>query len=194
MRKAPWIVLAVLLGAGAGVARAGDITFNVSGSLEVGSPSGSSCPSLCTLGGALTVNNVTGAFISADITMSGGVPNYGPFTIYSNPDPSGFYGYTFLFLSDSDSDVLEILISTPTPGSWAGFDGGSIVPYIVDPTGNRDYSAICPPPGCVGGGSGHYVITSGSLTPAATPEPASFLLFGMSLLGLVPFRRKLFGR
>jgi PEP-CTERM motif len=29
---------------------------------------------------------------------------------------------------------------------------------------------------------------------AATPEPSSLLLFGTSLLGLVPFRRKLFGR
>jgi hypothetical protein len=35
-----------------------------------------------------------------------------------------------------------------------------------------------------------------SLTPnsATTPEPSSLLLFGTSLLGLVPFRRKLFGR
>jgi PEP-CTERM motif len=29
---------------------------------------------------------------------------------------------------------------------------------------------------------------------AATPEPSSVLLFGTGLLGLVPFRRKLFGR
>jgi hypothetical protein len=29
---------------------------------------------------------------------------------------------------------------------------------------------------------------------ATTPEPSSLLLFGTSLLGLVPFRRKLFGR
>jgi PEP-CTERM motif len=29
---------------------------------------------------------------------------------------------------------------------------------------------------------------------SATPEPSSLLLFGTSLLGLVPFRRKLFGR
>jgi hypothetical protein len=31
-------------------------------------------------------------------------------------------------------------------------------------------------------------------TTAPTPEPSSLLLFGTSLLGLVPFRRKLFGR
>jgi PEP-CTERM motif len=31
-------------------------------------------------------------------------------------------------------------------------------------------------------------------TAAATPEPSSLLLFGTSLLGLLPFRRKLFGR
>jgi hypothetical protein len=29
---------------------------------------------------------------------------------------------------------------------------------------------------------------------SATPEPSSLILFGTSLLGLAPFRRKLFGR
>jgi len=33
-----------------------------------------------------------------------------------------------------------------------------------------------------------------SSATTATPEPSSLLLFGTSLLGLVPFRRKLFGR
>lgn len=33
-----------------------------------------------------------------------------------------------------------------------------------------------------------------ALPSSATPEPSSLLLFGTSLLGLVPFRRKLFGR
>ncbi len=37
-------------------------------------------------------------------------------------------------------------------------------------------------------------ITFGSSSPGNAPEPASFVLFGTSLLGLVPFRRKLFGR
>jgi len=33
-----------------------------------------------------------------------------------------------------------------------------------------------------------------ALPSSVTPEPSSLLLFGTSLLGLVPFRRKLFGR
>jgi hypothetical protein len=82
MRKSLWIILAVLLGAGAGVARADSITFIVSGSLTVGSSSGASCPSPCTLGGTLTINNLTGAVISADITMSGESPTVSPFTTY----------------------------------------------------------------------------------------------------------------
>jgi hypothetical protein len=32
------------------------------------------------------------------------------------------------------------------------------------------------------------------ISSTATPEPSSLLLFGTSLLGLAPFRRKLFGR
>jgi hypothetical protein len=180
MRKSLWIILAVLLGAGAGVARADDITFNVSGSLIVGSSSGASCPSPCTLGGTLTINKLTGAVISADITMSGESPTVSPFTTYTNQGP--FDGYTVLFLSDSDSYVAELYILTSTPGSWAGFDGGSFVPSFTSSSGTV-YSAICAPPGCVAGGAGHWVLTSGSLTPVS--EPSSYLLLGTGLLGLL---------
>jgi hypothetical protein len=44
---------------------------------------------------------------------------------------------------------------------------------------------------------GFYNLDDVSVVPTATtttPEPSSLLLFGTSLLGLAPFRRKLFGR
>jgi hypothetical protein len=46
------------------------------------------------------------------------------------------------------------------------------------------------------GGSTDFAINQLSLTNGVsmTPEPSSLLLFGTSLLGLAPFRRKLFGR
>jgi PEP-CTERM motif len=39
-----------------------------------------------------------------------------------------------------------------------------------------------------------FADTNLALPSSVTPEPSSLLLFGTSLLGLVPFRRKLFGR
>jgi PEP-CTERM motif len=46
------------------------------------------------------------------------------------------------------------------------------------------------------GGNTDFAINQLSLTDgvSTTPEPSSLLLFGTSLLGLAPFRRKLFGR
>jgi hypothetical protein len=41
---------------------------------------------------------------------------------------------------------------------------------------------------------GFCATLSGSLIPEKTPEPSSIILLGAGLLGLVPFRRKLFGR
>lgn len=42
--------------------------------------------------------------------------------------------------------------------------------------------------------NGPYQMEVSGTATTATPEPSSLLLFGTSLLGLAPFRRKLFGR
>jgi PEP-CTERM motif len=49
-------------------------------------------------------------------------------------------------------------------------------------------------PGAYGDNAGFYTATYNVAGVSATPEPSSLLLFGTSLLGLAPFRRKLFGR
>jgi hypothetical protein len=45
-----------------------------------------------------------------------------------------------------------------------------------------------------GGTPSAFAESNLALPSSVTPEPSSLLLFGTSLLGLVPFRRKLFGR
>jgi hypothetical protein len=50
-------------------------------------------------------------------------------------------------------------------------------------------------PSCYGDNSGSYFLGYTVISNvSATPEPSSLLLFGTGLLGLAPFRRKLFGR
>ena len=49
-------------------------------------------------------------------------------------------------------------------------------------------------PACITCGEANIVGGTLVFTPVTTPEPSSLLLFGTSLLGLAPFRRKLFGR
>jgi hypothetical protein len=47
---------------------------------------------------------------------------------------------------------------------------------------------------CPVGNGGDFCTSHASLIPVRTPEPSSIILLGTGLLGLVPLRRKLFGR
>jgi hypothetical protein len=69
--------------------------------------------------------------------------------------------------------------------------GGGSCPYSLDNIAEitDDLNDSFP-----GGTPSAFADSNLALPSSVTPEPSSLLLFGTSLLGLVPFRRKLFGR
>jgi hypothetical protein len=106
------------------LARADDVTLNVSGSLAVANPPGTCSVAGCTLGGDIVINNATGTVISQDVTMSGESPSVGPFTTFVNLQ--SIVGETRLALVDSSANWIEFFFATPTPGSLVGYDGGAL--------------------------------------------------------------------
>jgi hypothetical protein len=200
MRKTLWIILILVLGSCAGIARA-DVTFDVSASLSAkpiaGEPVGytPSCGgSGCTLSGTIVINTTSGTVDSVDLTMNGELPSFGPFvtlpehiftdpySAYSNivleemntPDPAGTTGYY----------ALGLELATPLPGSLVGYIGGNIIGGSVG-VNSSPYAYE----------SDMWSVTSGSVwasvTPPVTyptvPEPCSFslLLLGVGMaLGL----------
>jgi hypothetical protein len=93
-------------------------------------------------------------------------------------------------------------------GQFVAFWSGSSTPFFSvsgqNPDGYTDYDFLLKATSRsteleFGGQNmdGFYNLDDVSVVPTATtttPEPSSLLLFGTSLLGLAPFRRKLFGR
>lgn len=177
MRKSLWIILTVLLGTGAAIARADQITLDVSGSLVAVNSPGTCSVTGCTLGGDIVINNTTGAVISADITMSGESPSVGPFSTFGSVIPS--VGLTRLALTDSSGNFIDLFFATPTVGSLVGYDGGAL-----DPLTGVGVPPPAPPP--------TWLLTSGALTPVTTPEPSS-LVFILAGIGLVFVMRKRIG-
>jgi hypothetical protein len=116
MRKALWIILTVLLGTGARIARADDVTLAVSGSLAAVNSPGSCSATGCMLGGDIVINNTTGAVISQDVTMSGESPSVGPFSTFGSLIP--IVGETRLALVDGSGNFID-LFSATAGLSWA---------------------------------------------------------------------------
>jgi hypothetical protein len=122
-------------------------------------------------------------------------------------DPKGFTtGFSFTYSAigapgsiqvfsgvNGTGTLLATLTLPTTPsGPCPGYDAGfcPFVPIGVTFSGTAESINF-------GGDANQIVfddVTFGSSTPGTTPEPSTLLLFGTSLLGLAPFRRKLFGR
>ena len=155
------IIIALLLGVGAGIARADNVTLDVTGSLVANNPPGTCLVTGCTLGGNIVINNTTGGVISEDITRSGESPSVGPFTTFGSLIPS--VGETRLALVDGSGNFIDLFFVTPTAGSLVGYNGGAL-----DTLTGVGVPAPATPP--------TWVLTSGALTPVIAPEPNSVVL------------------
>jgi PEP-CTERM motif len=200
----------IFLGAGilllAFATHAGDIPYNnigaTSGGADVISSFGPLADSFNSGPTALTLNSIA-------VLLRG------------NSDSTG--GVTMELLSNNDNtpgSVLDIIgtISSPTASSLVGVfvPSGTITlaankTYWIellapgtDATG-WFWSLDTSGPGVAGqfysnmngvfpNSDGPYQMEVSGTAVTTTPEPSSLLLFGTSLLGLAPFRRKLFGR
>jgi hypothetical protein len=112
------------------------------------------------------------------------------------PTGGSFYGpsFTFSFLpfnyNPAQGDLLlEILVSNQDNVRDLSGNGYN----QSDDTGIATSRAYCIKNGQL---EGCYTDANGLVTSfgTTTPEPSSFMLFGTCILGLLPFRRKLFGR
>ncbi len=122
--------------------------------------------------------NVIGTFV----IPAGGINDNPSFT---------FSGFTPFNYNPADGDLLlEVLVSNQDNvrnGSGNGYNQS-------DDTGTVTSRAYCITNLDFCSATGDGLVTTFGTTTSATPEPSSILLFGTSLLGLAPFRRKLFGR
>ena len=103
------------------------------------------------------------------MTASGFSSAGGPFTQDVGISVSSS-GLTALELEDASRAGLDLFFATPVAGSLVGYIGGALDP--TTPAGGGGTRAV-------------WLLTSGSLTPAATvPEPSSVLLLLSALAGL----------
>lgn len=192
MRKSLWVILTVLLGAGAGIVRADSITLDVSASL---SPiNGASCSaSGCTLSGSLVVDSTTGALVSADVKMSGETPLVSPFTVpmgtlFDAALPGGFNimicNPDFCLggdLSPSAEKILQNALQN-NPNSFENIASNILFEIQTTEAGET------------GNVKEEWVSTIGTLTsPTVTPEPSSLCLI-LAGIGLVLVMRKRTGQ
>jgi hypothetical protein len=190
----------------------GYFTFaNVMGSLTDGCGSSAGC---ITLNGGSNLNDPDGglaAVSSSSETGAGSISGMtgpgagylvGVFIAAGGPSGSAPAALNFLTSGTSFTSLSPLLDQVFFIGDGLTGDGSGSVQKFHIPTGAGElYLGISDAcgynggPSCYGDNFGtyslDYTITS---NVSATPEPSSLLLFGTSLLGLVPLRRKLFRR
>ncbi|HXN20368.1 MAG TPA: PEP-CTERM sorting domain-containing protein [Candidatus Binatus sp.] len=196
MRKSVWIIAVLFVVIGAPASHAGSITYKNS-DIATGSIGDR------TFAGALVTITIVGNTSNVTTFGSGIFANVGPGTVTI----SGIGTFSF-------EDVVGSFVNQGL--SQAGIVDFTDEGFGILGTGNSAFAtyglttAIGPISGTgLFNPELGFSTTDGSLifsevgpdstftattSTSATPEPSSLLLFGTSLLGLVPFRRKLFGR
>jgi len=114
------------------------------------------------MNGTTTFDETTNTMLSVDINTPGA--GAGPFTIPGMFD--SLVGLTWNGTQDGLGDYLFLVFPTTAPPSVAGYDGGAL----------SSFTSVC-----YAGGGCDYIVQA-TLTP--TPEPSTFSLFGLALLGL----------
>jgi hypothetical protein len=116
------------LGLCAAPTRADTVTLGATGLLEPYFPPTTLCgiapptPNPCYLGGTVTIDNITGAVLSSDVTASGFPTTVEPFTQVDGVGSA--YDETYLGLSNSQGEGVSFSFEqTPILGSLIGFDG-----------------------------------------------------------------------
>jgi hypothetical protein len=131
--------------------------------------------------GALEVDATTGAPSDLELVGAlGGSSEFGGF--FTSPGiigatPNG----TCLVQGEAPIGAYLILcFTTPTPGTLAGFEAGTILPSSVVYSGAFDNSNYQ-----------EEFITGGSITEVAVPEPSSLVLIPLGLGALLFLRRRM---
>lgn len=140
-------------------AKAATITFDVSAVMVPADGFASSCAITCTLAGTIVIDNSLGLPISVNISMFGGAPAIGPFTIVGGGTAPGNGTASWQFFQAvNSSNSLVLNFASVTTGNLVGSTGGPLGTLSVATTNDPISNAV-------------WRLSSGAVTPVAVPGP-----------------------